>query len=86
MVNISLDGRFLAVIVTPNLSLSLSLSQLLFTFANSSENEIEEIMFRQFNSNIWACDRKHAMHQYCRLAKAECAREASRSIIFSTDT
>ena len=28
-------------------------------------------MFRQFNLNIWACDRKHAKHQYCRLAKAD---------------
>ena len=83
MVNISLDGRFLAVIVTPNPSLSLafSLSQLLFTFTNSSDPDqiqMKEIMFRQFNLNIWACDRKHAKHQYCRLAKLMRTRSISK--------
>ena len=42
------------------------------------------------NLNIWACDRKHAKHQYCRisdlLCKSRCDREGSPSIIFNTDT
>ena len=39
-------------------------------------------MFRQFNLNIWACDRKHAKHQYCRLAKAD-AHEKHLEVSFS---
>ena len=39
-------------------------------------------MFRQFNLNIWACDRKHAKHQYCRLAKAD-AHEKLLEVSFS---
>ena len=39
-------------------------------------------MFRQFNLNIWACDRKHAEHQYCRLAKAD-AHEKHLEVSFS---
>ena len=39
-------------------------------------------MFCQFNLNIWACDRKHAKHQYCRLAKAD-AHEKHLEVSFS---
>ena len=39
-------------------------------------------MFRQFNLNIWACDRKHAKHQYCQLAKAD-AHEKHLEVSFS---
>ena len=45
VVNLSLDGRFLAVIVTPNPSLSLS--QLLLTFTNSSDPDQIRMKFRK---------------------------------------
>ena len=81
VVNLSLDGRFLAVIVTPNPSLSLSLNfyNIYKQFGSRSDpNENLEIMFRQFNLNIRACDRKHAKHQYCRLAKLMRTRSISK--------
>ena len=34
--------------------------------SRSDPNGIQERMFRQFN--IWACDRKHAKRQYCRIS------------------
>ena len=34
--------------------------------SRSDPNGIQERMFRQLN--IWACDRKHAKHQFCRIS------------------
>ena len=44
---------------------------------HSSDPDQIRMEFRKecfVNLNIWACDRKHAKHQYCRTCKSRCAK------------